>query len=120
MIAPEDLAGAYADVIDNGDASRYASLFSDTDPFRSQVADNRAATKQEFDQTGATTGTLTFATTAGSQEPISLATLDSTLKHAEAKESTPKEVLEGLRALRAQMVLGLERRRPSQIPASER
>ncbi|RLK49309.1 glycosyl transferase [Microbacterium telephonicum] len=77
MIAPEDLAGAYADVIDNGDASRYASLFSDTDPFRSQVADNRAATKQEFDQTGATTGTLTFATTAGSQEPISLATLDS-------------------------------------------
>jgi hypothetical protein len=49
-----------------------------------------------------------------------LATLDSTLKHAEASASTPREVIEGLRALRAQMVLGLERRRPSQYPASER
>jgi nitrogen fixation/metabolism regulation signal transduction histidine kinase len=48
-----------------------------------------------------------------------LATLDSTLKHAESG-NTPKEVIEGLRALRAQMVLGLERRRPSQYPASER
>ena len=49
-----------------------------------------------------------------------LATLDSTLKHAEASASTPREVIEGLRALRAQMVLGLERRRPSQYPVSER
>jgi hypothetical protein len=48
-----------------------------------------------------------------------LATLDSTLKHAEST-NTPKEVIEGLRALRAQMVLGLERRRPSQFPVSER
>jgi nitrogen fixation/metabolism regulation signal transduction histidine kinase len=48
-----------------------------------------------------------------------LATLDSTLKHAESS-NTPKEVIEGLRALRAQMVLGLERRRPSQFPMSER
>lgn len=49
-----------------------------------------------------------------------LATLDSTLKRAEASANTPAEVVEGLRALRAQMVLGLERRRPSQYPASER
>jgi len=48
-----------------------------------------------------------------------LATLDSTLRRAEAT-NTPPEVLEDLRALRAQMVLGLERRRPSQFPASER
>lgn len=48
-----------------------------------------------------------------------LATLDSTLKRAEASD-TPKEVVEGLRALRAQMVLGLERRRASQYPVSER
>ena len=49
-----------------------------------------------------------------------LATLDSTLKHAESSANTPREVIEGLRALRAQMVLGLERRRASQYPASER
>lgn len=48
-----------------------------------------------------------------------LATLDSTIKHAD-NGTTPKEVIEGLRALRAQMVLGLERRRPSQYPMSER
>lgn len=48
-----------------------------------------------------------------------LATLDSTLKRAEATNA-PEEVIEGLRALRAQMVLGLERRRPSVYPASER
>lgn len=48
-----------------------------------------------------------------------LATLDSTLKRAEATNAS-SDVLEGLRALRAQMVLGLERRRPSQYPVSER
>jgi nitrogen fixation/metabolism regulation signal transduction histidine kinase len=48
-----------------------------------------------------------------------LATLDATLRQAEAKGSPP-EVLEGLRALRAQMVLGLPgsaaRRRSSRPP----
>lgn len=49
-----------------------------------------------------------------------LATLDGTLKRAEAAAGTPPEVLEGLRALRAQMVLGLEPRRASVYPVSER
>jgi nitrogen fixation/metabolism regulation signal transduction histidine kinase len=44
-----------------------------------------------------------------------LATLDGTLKQAELS-ATPVEVLEGLRALRAQLVLGLEPRRPSMRP----
>jgi nitrogen fixation/metabolism regulation signal transduction histidine kinase len=48
-----------------------------------------------------------------------LATLDGTIKRAEATGSS-HEVIEGLRALRAQMVLGLERRRPSIYPAAER
>lgn len=48
-----------------------------------------------------------------------LATLDGTLKRAEAS-GTSAEVLDGLRALRAQMVLGLEPRRPSSYPVSER
>jgi nitrogen fixation/metabolism regulation signal transduction histidine kinase len=44
-----------------------------------------------------------------------LATLDGTLKRAELN-GTPVEVLDGLRALRAQLVLGLEPRRPSMRP----
>jgi nitrogen fixation/metabolism regulation signal transduction histidine kinase len=46
-----------------------------------------------------------------------LATLDGTLRRAELS-STPIEVLDGLRALRAQLVLGLEPRRPSLRPPS--
>jgi hypothetical protein len=44
-----------------------------------------------------------------------LATLDGALRNAEASGS-PEAVLEGLRALRAQMVVGLQPRRPSLQP----
>lgn len=44
-----------------------------------------------------------------------LATLDGALRRAEAS-STPADVIESLRALRAQLVLGLEPRRPSMRP----
>jgi nitrogen fixation/metabolism regulation signal transduction histidine kinase len=44
-----------------------------------------------------------------------LATLDGALRRAELSQ-TPLEVIEGLRALRAQLVLGLEPRRPSMRP----
>lgn len=44
-----------------------------------------------------------------------LATLDGTLEKAESSGVSP-EVLEGLRALRAQMVIGIERRRASVPP----
>lgn len=46
-----------------------------------------------------------------------LATLDATLRRAEASE-TPADVVEGMRALRAQLVLGLEPRRTSVYPAA--
>jgi len=45
-----------------------------------------------------------------------LATLEGTLKKAEASPSTPAEVLDGMKALRAQLVLGLEPRRGSIHP----
>lgn len=44
-----------------------------------------------------------------------LATLDVTLRRAESS-GTPQEVIDGMKALRAQMVLGLERRRASVPP----
>lgn len=49
------------------------------------------------------------------QQTARLATLDGTLKRAEATD-TPPEVIEGLRALRAQLVLGLEKRSRSVGP----
>lgn len=42
-----------------------------------------------------------------------LATLEGTLRRAESSPSTPEDVVNGMRALRAQLVLGLEPRRPS-------
>lgn len=45
-----------------------------------------------------------------------LATLDGTLRRAESSASTPEEVVDGMRALRAQLVLGIEPRRPSELP----
>jgi nitrogen fixation/metabolism regulation signal transduction histidine kinase len=51
------------------------------------------------------------------QQMARLATLDGTLRRAELT-STPAEVLDGMRALRAQMFLGLEPRRPSIRPPS--
>ena len=45
-----------------------------------------------------------------------LATLDGALRKAESSPSTPPDVLAGMRALRAQLVLGIEPRRPSVIP----
>jgi len=44
-----------------------------------------------------------------------IATLDATIRKAEATGAA-EEVLEGLRALRAQMMLGLEKRRSQSIP----
>ena len=47
-----------------------------------------------------------------------LGTLDDTLKKAE-DVGAPQEVIDGMRALRAQMVLGIERRRASIPPPME-
>lgn len=77
-LAPNKVAAAYADILTNGDSSPFAGQFDATnDPFRKLVADNRAARLESFNQTGAQTGTLSFAASAGPDEPISLATLDS-------------------------------------------
>jgi nitrogen fixation/metabolism regulation signal transduction histidine kinase len=48
-----------------------------------------------------------------------LSTLEGTIKRAEASNA-PADVLDSLKVLRAQMVLGLEKRRGSHYPVSER
>jgi len=78
VLPPNQVATAYADVLDKGDASPYAELFdAASDPFRAQVAEKRAEQLSVFNQTGASTGQLTFAATPGAGEPVSLVTLDS-------------------------------------------
>lgn len=77
-IAPEDLASAYADVLTNGADSQFASLFDTADDaFQKQLDQSRADRLAAFNQTGATTGTMTFSAEPGTSEPVALATLDS-------------------------------------------
>ena len=78
LIEPQELAAAYADVLNNGDASEYASLFeADGDSFRTQVATDRETRSAQFNETGAETGKLEFTSTAGDQPPVALQTLES-------------------------------------------
>ncbi|HYP74113.1 MAG TPA: glycosyl transferase, partial [Microbacterium sp.] len=77
-LAPDDLAAAYADVLTNGTDSEFASLFDvDDDAFLTVIDADRAKRLEEFNQTGAETGTLAFSADAGTTAPIALATLDS-------------------------------------------
>lgn len=77
-IAPEKLAGAYADILTKGSGSEFASLFDNTDDaFQTQLESDRSTRLTAFNSTGATTGAMTFSATAGTTEPVALATLDS-------------------------------------------
>lgn len=78
VLAPQDLAAAYADLLTNGDASPYAQLFeAEGDAFRDGVTANREQITNDFNQTGAETGSVSFTTQAGDQAPIALQTLES-------------------------------------------
>ncbi len=78
VMAPDKLAGAYADVVTNGAKSPYAAAFdTSSDQFAPSVAADRQKRLAAFNQTGSATGSLTFATSAGQQPPLALATLES-------------------------------------------
>lgn len=78
LMPPENLAAAYADVLDKGDKSEFAGLFDEeTDTFRPLVAENRAAVLKKFNETGEETGRVSFGAEPGDSEPLSLVTLDS-------------------------------------------
>lgn len=75
---PEDLAVAYADVLNKGEDSEYYDMFdATTDQFRVTVASDRQRRLDAFNQTAASTGSLTFESTPGTFEPVALATLES-------------------------------------------
>ena len=78
LMPPDQLAKAYADVLQNGDASQYIGLFDqDSDTFRQVVANDREKRLAKFNETGAETASLTFAQSAGTFAPLSLATLEN-------------------------------------------
>ena len=77
-LAPDDVPAAYADLMGNGDESEYADLFdTSNDGFLSAVGENRQATIDAFNETGAETGTIEYAQGPGDTDPVALATLDS-------------------------------------------
>ncbi len=79
VMAPKDLAGAYADVLANGDKSAYIKDFdTEADKLRASIEKDR---KSQADKLNASsqgqTAALSFATTPGDQPPVALATLAS-------------------------------------------
>lgn len=78
ILQPDKVAAAYADILNKGEDSEYYGLFDETeDQFRAGVAADRQKRLDEFNATGAQTGSLTFESTAGADAPLSLATLES-------------------------------------------
>lgn len=81
-LAPDKLATAYAEIIDQGAAAPNAALFdTETDAFLVKIAQGRTDRLAAFNATankdGVKTGELSFAARAGSTTPIALQTLHS-------------------------------------------
>ncbi|MEV8368976.1 glycosyl transferase [Microbacterium sp. NPDC064584] len=78
LMAPDQLAAAYADVLNKGaDSEFYDQFEADGDQFRASVTADREKRLADFNTTAASTGSLTFDTVAGSHPPLALATLES-------------------------------------------
>ena len=93
LMRPDELAAAYADILDKGDASEYTALFeAEGDLFRKSVAADRQKRLDDFNATGQQTGSLSFAAAAGATPPIALATLESGAIVAVSLTETDKTV----------------------------
>ncbi|HWM16254.1 MAG TPA: glycosyl transferase [Microbacterium sp.] len=78
VMAPEELAAAYADVLDNGEESEFFGQFeTESDEFLAGLVSDRAERLASFNTTGASTGSLTFESVPGPHAPLALATLES-------------------------------------------
>ncbi|MFG6401637.1 glycosyl transferase [Microbacterium sp. P04] len=76
-LAPEDLASAYADIIDNGDKSAYWAQFdTQGDQLLAGIQANRQQRIDALNETGTGTATLEFDSVPGTQAPFALATLE--------------------------------------------
>ncbi|MFE7845079.1 glycosyl transferase [Microbacterium sp. NPDC057407] len=78
VMPPEDIAAAYADVINKGEDSEFYEMFDvESDHLREQIAVDRTARLEEFNTTASDTGSLTFGSTPGKHRPFALATVES-------------------------------------------
>ncbi|MFK4836920.1 glycosyl transferase [Microbacterium sp. ZW T2_14] len=78
VMPPDELAAAYADVINNGEASPSYELFEvDGDQLRTSIAADRERRLADFNTTAAGTGQLVFTSAAGPQVPYALQTVES-------------------------------------------
>jgi hypothetical protein len=73
LVAPNNLAASYADLIAKGAESASAPLFAESDPFREIIASDRKAKDEGLEETA----TIEFATAVGDTEPLGLATVSS-------------------------------------------
>ncbi|QMU98092.1 glycosyl transferase [Microbacterium esteraromaticum] len=78
-VAPEQVAAAFADFVDNGDKSEYAGRFDETaEKLAQSVRDSRAAILAGLkEKQSDTTSAVAFDMKATDEEPLSLATLGS-------------------------------------------
>ncbi|MFC8681409.1 glycosyl transferase [Microbacterium ureisolvens] len=78
LLPPDQVAAAYADVINNGEDSESYDLFeAEGDQLRVAIAADRQRRLDEFNQTGASTGKFEFTSGPGTQLPFALQTLES-------------------------------------------
>src|SRR6185312_7844929 len=78
VMAPDQVATAYADILNNGENSTYFGQFdTEGDQFRVGIAADRQKRLDQFNTTAASTGSLSFDSVAGAYDPLALATLES-------------------------------------------
>ncbi len=78
VMPPDEVAAAYADVINNGEASPSYDLFEvEGDQLRTSIAADRERRVADFNTTAAGTGQLAFTSAAGPQAPYALQTVES-------------------------------------------
>lgn len=78
VLPPDEVAAAYADILNKGEDSEFYGLFDpEGDQFRVTIAESRQDQLDEFNKTGSKTGKLTFNSVPGSFDPYAIATLES-------------------------------------------
>lgn len=79
LTEPKELAGDFADIIDQGDKSPSYDLFDKTAlDYAKAVQDSRASVVQALKDANAdTTSSLAFAASAGTDAPVAMSTIDS-------------------------------------------
>ena len=76
LLPPDQVAKAYADILQSGKDSQFAGMFdAESDTFRQIVASDREKRLAKFNETGAETASLPFSQQPRTPAPMSLATL---------------------------------------------